>query len=56
VRSETKRTLGRQINTPLDLERKIGLIGGDIFHGCLSMDQLFRPGPCSATPISGAGD
>lgn len=30
--------LGRTALTPLDLERKFGLIGDDIFHGALSMD------------------
>ena len=43
--------LGRQINSPLDLERTFGLIGGDIFHGRLELDQLF-----SARPVLGHGD
>jgi phytoene dehydrogenase-like protein len=43
--------LGRQIMSPLDLERTFGLIGGDIFHGALSLDQLF-----SARPMLGYGD
>ena len=57
--------IGRQINSPLDLERNFGLIGGDIFHGCLSLDQLFsaRPmlghadyrGPLKALYMCGAG-
>ena len=34
--------------TPLDLERRFGLTGGDIFHGALSLDQLF-----SARPVLG---
>ncbi len=33
--------IARQVHTPLDLERKFGLVGGDIFHGALSLDQLF---------------
>ncbi|NBB84110.1 MAG: FAD-dependent oxidoreductase, partial [Alphaproteobacteria bacterium] len=33
--------LGRQIKTPKDLERDLGLVGGDIFHGALHLDQLF---------------
>ena len=37
--------LGRQIMSPLDLERTFGLIGGDIFHGALSLDQLFFARP-----------
>jgi phytoene dehydrogenase-like protein len=40
--------LGRRILTPLDLERDFGLVGGDIFHGALSLDQLF-----SARPVLG---
>ncbi len=43
--------LGRQIMSPLDLERTLGLVGGDIFHGALSLDQLF-----SARPMLGHGD
>jgi phytoene dehydrogenase-like protein len=37
--------LGRQIMSPLDLERTFGLIGGDIFHGALQLDQLFSARP-----------
>jgi phytoene dehydrogenase-like protein len=43
--------LGRQILSPLDLERTFGLVGGDIFHGALSLDQLF-----SARPMLGYAD
>jgi phytoene dehydrogenase-like protein len=43
--------IARQINSPLDLERTFGLIGGDIFHGHLSLDQLF-----SARPMLGHAD
>ncbi len=42
--------LGMQTLSPIDLERQFGLIGGDIFHGRLSLDQLF-----SARPMLGAG-
>jgi phytoene dehydrogenase-like protein len=42
--------LGRQIMSPLDLERTFGLVGGDIFHGRLDLDQLF-----SARPVLGHG-
>ncbi|RYF88542.1 MAG: NAD(P)/FAD-dependent oxidoreductase, partial [Caulobacteraceae bacterium] len=42
--------LGRQIKSPLDLERDFGLVGGDIFHGTLGLDQLF-----SARPVLGHG-
>ena len=43
--------IARQIHSPLDLERKFGLVGGDIFHGALTLNQLF-----SARPILGYGD
>jgi phytoene dehydrogenase-like protein len=43
--------IARQIHSPLDLERKFGLVGGDIMHGHLSLDQLF-----SARPVLGHGD
>jgi phytoene dehydrogenase-like protein len=43
--------LGRQIMSPLDLERTFGLLGGDIFHGALSLDQMF-----SARPMLGHGN
>jgi phytoene dehydrogenase-like protein len=33
--------LFRQVLTPLDLEREFGLTEGNIFHGELSLDQLF---------------
>ncbi|MEO5867260.1 MAG: NAD(P)/FAD-dependent oxidoreductase [Sphingomonas sp.] len=43
--------IARQIHSPLDLERKFGLIGGDIFHGRMSLDQLW-----SARPVLGHGN
>jgi phytoene dehydrogenase-like protein len=43
--------LGRRTLTPLDLEREFGLVGGDIFHGALALDQLF-----SARPVLGHGN
>jgi phytoene dehydrogenase-like protein len=43
--------VGRMALTPLDLERRFGLIGGDIFHGRLTLDQLF-----SARPVLGHAD
>jgi phytoene dehydrogenase-like protein len=46
-----KSVLARQINSPLDLERTFGLIGGDIFHGAMSLDQLF-----AARPMLGNAD
>jgi phytoene dehydrogenase-like protein len=43
--------IARTSLSPLDLERKFGLIGGDIMHGALSIDQLF-----AARPVLGNGD
>ena len=48
----------RQVLTPLDLERRFGLTGGNIFHGEMSLDQMFvmRPVPGCAryrSPIRG---
>jgi phytoene dehydrogenase-like protein len=37
--------LGRQALTPLDLEEMFGLTGGDIFHGAMTLDQLFWARP-----------
>jgi len=50
--------VARQVLTPLDLERTYGLTEGNIFHGDLSLDQLFfmRPVPGWSqyrTPIRG---
>ena len=50
--------IDRQVIGPYDMEQELGLIGGNIFHGELSVDQLFhmRPSPGYAdyrTPIRG---
>lgn len=37
--------VGRRALTPLDLEREFGLVGGDIFHGALALDQLYATRP-----------
>jgi phytoene dehydrogenase-like protein len=42
--------LARQIHSPLDLERKFGLVAGDIMHGNMTLDQLW-----SARPMLGHG-
>lgn len=42
--------IARQVLSPLDLERVLSLVGGDIFHGKLSLNQLF-----SARPVLGHG-
>jgi len=43
--------IARKILSPLDLEREFGLIGGDIFHGALTLDQLW-----TARPVLGHAD
>ncbi|HEY6458047.1 MAG TPA: NAD(P)/FAD-dependent oxidoreductase [Steroidobacteraceae bacterium] len=43
--------IGRQALSPLDLEERFGLVGGDIFHGALGLDQLW-----AARPLLGFGD
>jgi phytoene dehydrogenase-like protein len=43
--------LGRQVLSPKDLEREFGLIGGDIFHGTLDLDQVY-----SMRPVAGFAD
>ena len=50
--------IARQVIGPYDMEQELGLIGGNIFHGELSVDQLFhmRPAPGYAdyrTPLWG---
>ncbi|XP_051655903.1 pyridine nucleotide-disulfide oxidoreductase domain-containing protein 2 isoform X3 [Manacus candei] len=50
--------IGRDILTPPDLERIFGLPGGNIFHGGMSLDQLYfaRPAPSYSgyrSPIPG---
>ncbi len=46
-----KLILGQMALSPLDLERKFGLIGGDIFHGRMSLDQLW-----AARPVVGSAN
>ena len=42
---------GREVTSPLDIERNLGMVGGDIFHGALHLDQLF-----SLRPVAGFAD
>jgi phytoene dehydrogenase-like protein len=37
--------IGRQVFSPFDLEQVFGLTGGDIFHGAMTLDQLFWARP-----------
>ncbi|MGE7467914.1 phytoene desaturase family protein [Bosea sp. NPDC003192] len=43
--------IGQLALAPSDLEERFGLVGGDIFHGRLTLDQLF-----SARPVLGHAD
>ncbi len=43
--------VGQRALSPLDLEREFGLVRGDIFHGKLTLNQLF-----SARPVLGYAD
>lgn len=43
--------LGIQIKSPEDIESDLGMLGGDIFHGQLHLDQLF-----SLRPFAGHAD
>lgn len=50
--------VGRDVITPLDLERRFGITEGNIFHGDIRLDQLFFMRPLSGwaqyrTPIEG---
>jgi len=48
----------RQTLSPLDLERRFGITGGNIFHGEMSLDQMFVLRPVAGwakyrTPVAG---
>jgi phytoene dehydrogenase-like protein len=48
----------RQVLSPLDLERRFGITGGNIFHGEMSLDQMFVMRPVAGwaryrTPVKG---
>ena len=50
--------LEKQVLTPFDLEQRFGLTGGNIFHGEMSLDQMFVMRPVAGfaryrTPIRG---
>jgi phytoene dehydrogenase-like protein len=50
--------IDKEVLTPLDLERRFGLAGGNIFHGEMSLDQMFVMRPVAGcaryrTPIHG---
>jgi phytoene dehydrogenase-like protein len=37
----TSSVVDRCVHTPVDLERRLGLTGGDLYHGAMTIDQLF---------------
>ena len=43
--------VGKVMLSPLDLEEKLGLIGGDIMHGVMTLDQMW-----AARPLMNHGD
>ncbi len=45
--------VARQVIGPYDMETEWNLIGGNIFHGELSAEQLFHMRPAPGTPITG---
>jgi phytoene dehydrogenase-like protein len=50
--------IGRQVLGPHDMEQELGLLGGNIYHGELTPDQLFHVRPAAGyadyrTPIRG---
>ncbi len=54
----TDSVLHRQILSPYDIEHEYGLIGGNIFHGELTMGQMFHARPAAGfadlrTPVRG---
>ncbi|KAJ4851469.1 hypothetical protein Tsubulata_014138 [Turnera subulata] len=56
--SESSSVIGYDMLTPPDLEREIGLTGGNIFHGAMGLDSLFLMRPVKGwsnyrTPIQG---
>jgi phytoene dehydrogenase-like protein len=46
-----KSVIARTVLTPADLEATFGLVGGDIFHGAMTLDQMW-----AARPALGHGD
>jgi len=54
----TSSVVGRDVLTPVDLERIFGLTGGNIFHGAMTLDQLYWLRPAAGwaryrTPLKG---
>jgi phytoene dehydrogenase-like protein len=47
----SRSVIARSVLSPAGLEARLGLVDGDIFHGALSLDQLFH-----ARPLLGLAD
>jgi len=47
----SRSVVGRSVLSPAGLERRFGLVDGDIFHGALTLDQIFH-----ARPLLGLAD
>ncbi len=50
--------IDKMVLTPLDMERRYGITGGNIFHGEMSLDQMFVMRPVAGwaryrTPVEG---
>ncbi len=43
--------VARKVISPLDIEQEYGLLGGNIFHGAMSREQLFQRRLCHRTPM-----
>ncbi len=41
--------VGKEVLSPPDLEATFGLTGGNIFHGSMSLDQLYMARPVAST-------
>ncbi|XP_064382935.1 pyridine nucleotide-disulfide oxidoreductase domain-containing protein 2-like [Halichondria panicea] len=50
-----KLVIDKDILTPPDLERIFGLTGGNIFHGAMSVDQLYLARPTHRNPSYASG-
>jgi phytoene dehydrogenase-like protein len=54
----TASVVDRVVMSPVDLERRLGLTGGDLYHGAMTIDQLFmlrqgHGGPSNRSPVPG---
>ena len=47
--------IAKDVLTPPDLEKIFGLTGGNIFHGAMSIDQLYLARPTHLNPSYASG-